>query len=996
VFPDHADPNQFWYLPGPVSIARRLDGKPAFTFIKFKPAAVAGGAKGGGFVMFTTSLRLRPETERKIMGRLSALARGEPKLALAQFDQGTVKCVALNLEGAGGTRATPPPAGAFDAVESILGAAIPSMQGDEEAAFSLVLSQEGAIILEQAYKQGAAPIGVIYDLKFTGLRPALKVRITADFQRVYDGLSAGLSAQYYFVQAGIDAAFEKLKQDGVIKIEVIDFTGAQDRDEKEKWALDFFKQDILAKWFEPTLTPGEPKVTTPSASGIPLPSFPPIGGGQPGGSPAPSPAPGSTPAPSASPAPTAQPRTTPVPTSAPLSAPAAVTATPPPRPAARMEITSRDPNPSPAGFDIQHTPAPAGTTETLRFTGGTTPPEVKVDDGPFQPLGSDRQLTIDVAPGANHTVTARWPNQTREDIFGLYFSYDKPAEAGFSTSPTNVVYRAYLNGTVSSDPVYSRNHNPEGSTGTQVQGLQTWLQSVPTDPATGRKTVNVDAHASWEGDDTKGEHNSNLSQRRLEVARGVLRRLEPQILIGNGGIFLGHQEARAANRQSQPNDNADGTANRDRVANIRANLAAPAVNITARIQRDNLPPVPTTSPPVPTPTPTPPPTPTPAPPTTRPPSTTNPPPTTSAPPSGQIAGNPVVAFRLKFVHQNELKKFTFEYNRQDATQRTYAPQGFFDLMLQDLQDAERMFVEVDLDDPFFRTLAINASMPIDFGRIALKSSHVAIEYGTPADPQNHRSSDFVFSPQDAGDKKFEFFLNRRFETSYRYAVDFNFDPQSTWSAEKFSYHLGPFTTDNRNLFVNPYEHLGFLEVTLFPHEIDDKVVDAIDVTVQPVKPDLTPAGPSKILHVLPDSQEQLYRFRSPDPQVVSYSYQVTTLLKDGTSRVAEPKISRASRLPINDPFDDALAIELVPLFDTTAVRLAFVDIEYDDNPNNYHRRERITLEGQAERSTLRIALMNKDLREYRFRMTFVGTNNQIRAGAFQTTTETILAIAPES
>jgi len=57
VFPDHADPNQFWYLPGPVSLAHRTDGQAVFTLIKYKPAAVEGGAKGGGFVMFATSLR---------------------------------------------------------------------------------------------------------------------------------------------------------------------------------------------------------------------------------------------------------------------------------------------------------------------------------------------------------------------------------------------------------------------------------------------------------------------------------------------------------------------------------------------------------------------------------------------------------------------------------------------------------------------------------------------------------------------------------------------------------------------------------------------------------------------------------------------------------------------------------------------------------------------------------------------------------------------------
>jgi hypothetical protein len=370
--------------------------------------------------------------------------------------------------------------------------------------------------------------------------------------------------------------------------------------------------------------------------------------------------------------------------------------------------------------------------------------------------------------------------------------------------------------------------------------------------------------------------------------------------------------------------------------------------------------------------------------------------TTSAPPSNQIAGSPVVAFRLKFVHQEEMKTLTLEYNRQDATQRTYAPQGFFDLLLKDLSQSDKTFIEVDLDDPFFRTMAVNASMPIDFGRIALKSAHVALDYGNAADPQNHRSSDFVFSPQDADDKRFEFFLNEQFDATYRYAVDFNFDPQAPWTAEKFSYHFGPTPTDTRNLFLNPYERLGFLEVTVFPHEIDTAVVDSIDVTLQPVKPDLTDAGPSRTFHVLPDSADQTFRFRSDDPSVVSYRVQTTTRLKDGTTRDAKPRVERASSLAVNDPFDDALLIDLVPLFDTASVKTVFIDVEYDDAPNDYHRRERLTMEGDAQRQTLRLALMDKTRREFRYRLTFVGVNNQIHTGAFRTTTETIVPVAPDA
>ena len=45
VFRDHADANQFWYLPGPVDLARReADNRAAFTFLKYKRAARAAAS----------------------------------------------------------------------------------------------------------------------------------------------------------------------------------------------------------------------------------------------------------------------------------------------------------------------------------------------------------------------------------------------------------------------------------------------------------------------------------------------------------------------------------------------------------------------------------------------------------------------------------------------------------------------------------------------------------------------------------------------------------------------------------------------------------------------------------------------------------------------------------------------------------------------------------------------------------------------------------------
>jgi len=200
VFRDHADPNQFWYLPGPVTLARREgSNEPALSFIKFKDTGGDGDTRGGGFAMLETTLALSDTRRSRILGGLAAEPGvTSPVLASVPFETGTVQCIALNLQGSGGTDANPPPPGAFNAVEEILGATTPSLDAQNRAAFSLVLSKEGATILQQAFADGLAPIGVIYSLTYTAMRPAVDVEIVADYERIFQQFSASLEGQYMF------------------------------------------------------------------------------------------------------------------------------------------------------------------------------------------------------------------------------------------------------------------------------------------------------------------------------------------------------------------------------------------------------------------------------------------------------------------------------------------------------------------------------------------------------------------------------------------------------------------------------------------------------------------------------------------------------------------------------------------------------------------------------------------------------------------------------
>jgi hypothetical protein len=334
---------------------------------------------------------------------------------------------------------------------------------------------------------------------------------------------------------------------------------------------------------------------------------------------------------------------------------------------------------------------------------------------------------------------------------------------------------------------------------------------------------------------------------------------------------------------------------------------------------------------------------------------------------------------------------TFDYNRSEAVQRTYAPQGFFGLLLADLQDRAKHFFEVDLDDPFFRVFTVVIDAPIDFARLGMTSAAIALDYGNPTDAANYRHADFIFDAGNPMEKKFEVFLNASHDTTYTYQVQYHFDPGTDWDGSKFTYQLPRQQTENRTLSLNPFEQIGFLEVRVFPHRLDRAVIDSTDVRLSYQQPG--GAVQQKVLTVQPDSPVQFWRLRLDNPQNRTYTYALVHRLKDGTVREVPPVATQATALPVDDPFERPLEIDFVPLFDPQTTHTVFIDFEYKDPANNYTRAERLTLPGTARDPVhLHVSLVDPTLRTFRYRFTVVGTNNELRRGAFIETTETLISI----
>lgn len=671
VYRDHADPNQFWYLPGPLQLVRRpADGRPDFTLISYRKSG-SSGAEGGGFLSFGVDCRLSEDRRSSIRGRLSEQAPDEPLLAAVPFQEGTVRCIAFGEEsapadGSSGDNGAAVPEGAFRAVENILGASKPALQGRNEAVFGLTLSREGAAIAQEVFEEGGAPLGVIYNLTFAAMRPALKVEVHADLEQVYQRLGGSLEGEVYFVEAGLDAAFEKMRQEGVIEVKVQDFSDAEDRENKTNWALNLFKKELMEEWFTPTLS--------------------------------------------------------------------------------------------------------SGTLE--------------------------------------------------------------------------------------------------------------------------------ESSAGEEDESDEGQE--------------------------DGG--------------GQEDDDSSSTSDDTSTASDVASAAE-----------------------------------------------------TAAEAASDIPGNPKVSLKLNFVRKEVRKEVTIRYDRSEAVKRSYNPQGNLGLLAEDLDEPDRHFIQVDLDEGFFRTMDVSVQAPIDMERIGLLSAQVMIQFGDPENPGTFRQKDFVFDKDNQEPKTFTTFLNEEGDFSFDYTVEYHFDSGSDWNAEAWSYELPEQKTEDRTLLLDPSHDLGFLNVEVFPNEIDAGIVTSTDVHLRYTADSGWQA--EKMLVVKPDAEPQQWKVRTEDPSPGTYEYRLVHHLDDGTTREEEWKTESLDELPVNDPFDASLSIDFLPAFDAEAVRMAFVEVRYEDAANDYRREERIDLQASdGEPSTLRLALMDPENGRFSYRATFVTAENEVERGEWKETSDILIPI----
>jgi len=210
LYRDHADPHKYYYVPDAPRLAAKRDGTPEFTFIKYSKT---DGATKGGIIHFLVTWGF---SEGELSSAESALRLKDHEAKIAgpvPFKEGTFKVVS----------ATAGEGGIFN--RRIVGEGKAPIMPGQKAAVSIALTEEGASLLWESFKNPTSDISVMFALKFAGVTPAFQAKLKVNWDKVYTQHDIKLHAEGTIkvvkLQADVRAILENLRQQGAIQLDVV-------------------------------------------------------------------------------------------------------------------------------------------------------------------------------------------------------------------------------------------------------------------------------------------------------------------------------------------------------------------------------------------------------------------------------------------------------------------------------------------------------------------------------------------------------------------------------------------------------------------------------------------------------------------------------------------------------------------------------------------------------------------------------------------------------
>jgi hypothetical protein len=246
VFRDHLDPDQFYFLPGNPKLAAE-NGKLDFTLYKYRfditdnPGSDPTRAKGAGVALFSTEIPA--ENLQALQDEVASQSgRSNARLTPVMFTSASVHALVAHTDG--------------DNLISDLVETHPApIVSPHHAAFALALTAGGATLMEAAVRGGTSPVGVVYEMSFLALSPAVNAKVRMQYDRVYDDFSVSLGFTYYYISAKLDLEIESLIERDLIHIEIVSFTDAADEERQRQMVMNLISARIKQDFFHSGLPP---------------------------------------------------------------------------------------------------------------------------------------------------------------------------------------------------------------------------------------------------------------------------------------------------------------------------------------------------------------------------------------------------------------------------------------------------------------------------------------------------------------------------------------------------------------------------------------------------------------------------------------------------------------------------------------------------------------------------------------------------------------------
>lgn len=244
------------------------------------------------------------------------------------------------------------------------------------------------------------------------------------------------------------------------------------------------------------------------------------------------------------------------------------------------------------------------------------------------------------------------------------------------------------------------------------------------------------------------------------------------------------------------------------------------------------------------------------------------------------------------------------------------------------------FREVDLDDPFFRTLEVAVQVNMEFAELPVHSVDVHIEF----EGERLYVEDLHFT--DSGEtKRFSCFTDGK-DPEYRYSYIVNF----TGSAQVFR---SPVKTSRAEQLTIGVDDTGLLIVDVDPGDLDFQATPSAVVTVR-YEPAAAPVIEEQFVFTKEAAEPRALQQVMLEPRTRPVTYKIDYRTDEGKHLVT-PWRETVRRLSVNSPFRDQRTLHVFAVGDLEdEIDSIWVDLNYTDPANDYTVTESVSLDKQKD------------------------------------------------